>query len=316
MSPFSASYDRTTKIISVVIAAILLVPIITTHSIAVAVLAAVLLLVAYAYSPRSYEISERSILVHRLIGNVRIPLDHLREARIAQPDDLTGAIRLWGNGGLFGYYGLFRTSKLGKCSWYVTNRRNMVVLTTGSRTALVSPDNVDGFLSAVRTIAPSPSFPTGAATEPDRPRLAAPLLGAAIGIAVAILVLAVVVLAFTYAPGPPAYTLTPGSLSIHDRFYPVTLTAATVDVAGIRLLDPAADAGWNPVERTNGFANTHYQSGWFRVRNGQKVRMYCAEGVHLVLLPPKGEGVTVLLAVEDPERFIERLRRGWSASPR
>lgn len=83
-----------------------------------------------------------------MIGKARISLEGLREARRANADDMQGAIRLWGSGGFFGYYGLFRTSRLGRCWWYVTNRRNLVVVIAG-QTALFSPDDVDGFLASL-----------------------------------------------------------------------------------------------------------------------------------------------------------------------
>ncbi len=89
-------------------------------------------------------------MIERLIGNVRIPLEGLRELRAATGADLSGCIRLFGNGGLFGYYGIFSTSKLGKSSWYVTRRDNMVVTIVPAKTALFSPDDVDGFLAAGR----------------------------------------------------------------------------------------------------------------------------------------------------------------------
>jgi len=62
--------------------------------------------------------------------------------------------RLAGSGGLFGYYGLFQTSKLGRSNWYLTNRQHSVVVITASRTVLLSPDDADGFLAAVRQSAP------------------------------------------------------------------------------------------------------------------------------------------------------------------
>jgi len=36
-----------------------------------------------------------------------------------------------------------------------------------------------------------------------------------------------------YSPGIPGYTLTPDALSIHDRFFPVTLAADAIDVSGL-----------------------------------------------------------------------------------
>jgi len=115
-----------------------------------------------------------------------------------------------------------------------------------------------------------------------------------------------------YSPGPPNYTLTPQSLTVHDRFYPVALQAASVDAGRVRVVDISAGSEWRPVSRVNGFANSHYRSGWFRVANGQTVRMYRAGVTRLVLLPPKAGGAPVLLDVNDPQRFVEDLRQLWS----
>jgi hypothetical protein len=109
-----------------------------------------IIVLSYAYSPRGYAIQERTIVVKRLIGNARISLDGVSELRKADADDFRGCIRLFGDGGLFGYYGLFRTSKLGKCWWYVTNRSNAMIVITGAKTVVISPDDVDGFIAAIR----------------------------------------------------------------------------------------------------------------------------------------------------------------------
>ena len=113
--------------------------VVATHSVVAGCLFAVILVGAYAWSPRGYAVSDGSIEVNRLIGSARIPLDGLREARAATKDDFRGCLRLFGNGGLFGYYGLFRTSKLGKSTWYVTNRGKAVVVVTGEKTVAVQP---------------------------------------------------------------------------------------------------------------------------------------------------------------------------------
>jgi hypothetical protein len=61
------------------VCAILLVVAVATNSVMVAGLGTLLIIVSYAYSPRGYTIQEQSILVKRLIGNVRIPLDGIQE---------------------------------------------------------------------------------------------------------------------------------------------------------------------------------------------------------------------------------------------
>jgi hypothetical protein len=127
-------------------------------------------------------------------------------------------------------------------------------------------------------------------------------------------VLVVVFFALTYWPGPPSYTLTATSLTIHDRFYPVTVAAAAVDVDDIRVVDIGTDPNWRPVGRTNGFSNSHYHSGWFRVGSGQNARMYWANGKRLVLLPAKRTATTVLFEATEPENVVVELRRQWSTT--
>jgi hypothetical protein len=119
-------------------------------------------------------------------------------------------------------------------------------------------------------------------------------------------------LAIFYSPGPPDYTLTPNSLTIHDRFYPVTVNAAAVDVEGIRIVDFGVDTDWQPAQRANGFANSHYRSGLFRLASGTLIRVYRADSKRVVLLPPKGGGTAVLLETKEPERFVEEVRQRWS----
>jgi hypothetical protein len=310
-SSFSASYDTTTKIATTLVLVLCPAIMVATHNVLAGCLPALALVGAYAWSPRGYAIAEGSIEVKRLIGNVRIPLDGIREVRAAAADDFRGCLRLFGDGGLFGYYGLFRTSKLGKSTWYVTNRSRAVVVITGAKTVLVSPDDVDRFIAAIRASAPVPMTP------PTGPGLDAIesgggiQIGKLIGPAIVIAVMALLAFAFLYSPGPPGYTLTPESLTIHDRFYPVTLNRTGVDVEHIRVIDASADTEWRPTERTNGFGSAHYASGWFRVASGKTIRMYRAGGSRLVLLPPKGDGAAVLLDTREPEKFVLEVRQEW-----
>lgn len=308
---FSVSYDRTTKIISVVASGILLIAAVAAHIVIIGCISALIVFLGFAYSPRRYTVSAQAITVKRLIGNVRFPLQGVAEARRTTADDLRGIVRLWGSGGLFGYYGFFRTLRLGRCWWYVTNRRNMVVIVTDRKTALFSPDDVDGFLAAIRASVPVPSRPVE--RVPEQPHGRSRLLGVSLGAGIAALTVALIVFAFSYSPGPPRLTLTPDSLTIHDRFYPVTVRAADVDAARIRVVDIMTDGAWRPTLRTNGFSNSHYHSGWFRLANGQSARMYWANGRRLVLLPPKGNGNPVLVEVDHAEGFVQQLLRQWGS---
>ena len=310
-SSFPAPYDRTAKITSATVCAVMLIVTVVTRQAVVGGVGLLILGLAYAFSPRSYSVAGGSVVVRRLVGELRVPLEGVREARPAAGDDFSGCIRLWGNGGLFGYYGLFRTSKLGKCRWYVTDRSRAVVIVTETKTALFSPEDVSGFLAAVQAAAPGPlTGPSGAAPLSYESGGSG---GKYIGVAVVLVVLLIMAFTFLYAPDAPGYTLTSGALTIHDKFfYPVTVEAAEVDVAGIRIVDFTREPEWRPTARTNGFGILHYASGWFRLASGRTVRMYRADGHRLVLLPGRAGGATVLYEAQRPEEFVGQVQREWA----
>jgi hypothetical protein len=302
---FSASYDSTTKAITGAVCLFLALVAWLVHIIFIAPLFPLLIGVAYAYSPRGYAISGEAIVIKRLIGNIRVPLTEIREIRPGTPADFTGCLRLWGNGGLFGYYGLFSTTKLGSCYWYVTHRSKTVIVTASTRILVLSPDDVEGFIRGAGV-----TF-TGAAPD-GGPQVTFGRTGIFVAAGVGVAALALATLASVYSPGPPDYTLTQDQLTIRDRFYPVTLYADAIDAGRMRIVDLTQDAEWRPTARTNGFGNRNYQSGWFRVAGGQTVRLYRAGGRKLVLIPPKGSGTFVLYQAKDPDRFVGEVQRRWA----
>jgi hypothetical protein len=304
MKSFSASWDGLTKIVSGVLVAIVLAVAVLTESPLITGLIVAVFALTFLWAPLGYEVDSGVLRVRRLIGPARIPLDRLREARMATSDDLRGCVRLFGSGGLFGYFGLFRTTKLGKATWYCTSRKNMVVLATDSKTIVLSPDDASGFLNEVGH---RPGTPHDVLSGPRIVSKVAILFGSLFAVGV----LGVVAWVVSYSPGPARYTLTRDSLIIHDRFYPVTVQASQVDVPAARIVDISQDPQWQPTSRTNGFANGHYASGWFRVASGEKVRMYRAGGRQLVLLPAKAGGTPILLQAADPDAFLVELRRTW-----
>ena len=301
---FPASYDSTTKILSAVLCVAMAVIAWFVHVIFIVPLFPLLVFLGYAYSPRAYIVSRDQLVIKRLIGNLRLPLTGIRAVRRGTTADFTGMVRLWGSGGFFGYYGLFRTSKLGKSYWYATRRDRTAIVTAGNRTLVLSPDDLDGFLSAMGT-------PIARISPSQAPAMAGNLAAKIAGFGLAALVVLALTGAFLYAPGPPGYTFTADSLTIHDLFYPVTLHPGQIDPGGIRIIDLTRDSDWRPTLRTNGFANTHYQSGSFRVANGKTVRLYRAGGNRLVLIPPKGDGRFILYQAADPDQFLRELRR-WA----
>jgi hypothetical protein len=305
---FTVSYDSAAKTISAAVAVMFLVLGLATQSVAVGILFALILAAAFAWSPTGYSIGDGFLSVHRVIGNLRIPLASIRAVRIASGEDLQGSLRIFGSGGLFGYYGVFRSPKLGKTTWYVTRHSHAVLVVTSAGNFVLSPDDVDGFVAWTRPggTAPTPRF---APAPESSSHPAAAWITAAIVAAATTLVIGTLF----YSPGLPQYTLTRGSLTIRDHFYPITLGAKNIDLSHARVIDVASDPDWKPVARTNGFGNAHYHSGFFRVASGAEVRMYRGDSTRVVLLPSRNGDDPVLIETSEPGRFLDELRHRWGS---
>ncbi|MGC9157815.1 MAG: PH domain-containing protein, partial [Terracidiphilus sp.] len=222
---FGVHDDRLTQIVSACVVLLLVaLPLRVMGSgevaVIVALVSAAVIALAYAYSPRGFEVSGGAFRVKRLIGSVVFPLTSLRFVRDATPADFRGSVRLWGSGGLFGYYGLFWSRTLGKSRWYVTDRSKAVVVTDGSQTVLVSPEDRDEFLAAIERTDAQAIATTAELSRSGRAFLPT------IGLAVGAIALVLVAFSFFYAPGRPPVDLTRDSLVIHSRFYGMTIPAS------------------------------------------------------------------------------------------
>ena len=98
-----------------------------------------------------YRIDGRDLLVLRPGWHTRIPLRELQTVEFV-PDAMAGSIRLFGNGGLFGFIGLFRSKPLGRYRAYVTNAANTVVLRLARGTYVVSPSSPEHFVRSIQQL--------------------------------------------------------------------------------------------------------------------------------------------------------------------
>lgn len=106
----------------------------------------VILVISWGLSPRSYSLESGTLIVHRPFGSKTI---NLGSDLVAQPDPEAGkgVVKVAGNGGLFGYYGSFRSGRLGFFRAYATNWKHGVVVKTGGKTYVVTPEEPEMFLS-------------------------------------------------------------------------------------------------------------------------------------------------------------------------
>lgn len=74
-----------------------------------------------------------------------------------------------------------------------------------------------------------------------------------------------------------------------------------------RRVDLDTEAGLRPSSRRVGTALPGYQSGWFRLQDGEKALLYLTDRSRAVYIPTTA-GYSLLLSPADPDAFLTRLR--------
>jgi len=108
-----------------------------------------LLVVSYFFSIRAYQILESKLLIHRIGWKSTIDLSELESVQV-DPTAMSKSIRLFGNGGLFCFAGIFRNHKFGRYRAFATSPKNSVVLRFPDRTVVVTPEDPDGFAEMIK----------------------------------------------------------------------------------------------------------------------------------------------------------------------
>lgn len=103
------------------------------------------------------------------------------------------------------------------------------------------------------------------------------------------------------------FEVSEAGLRIHGDFYGRVVPAHAMRVADARRVDLAATRDLQPRLRTLGTGLPGYQSGWFRLRNGEKALLYLTDRGKAVYVPTT-EGYSLLVSPADPDGFLSALR--------
>ena len=103
---------------------------------------------SYLYAPKSFSVSRSGVVVNRLVLPVLIPMAGIREVRRATAADLSGSIRTFGVGGLFGSYGSYYSKTLGSYKLYATNSDHAVIV-IADKTYVLTPDQPLEFIAMI-----------------------------------------------------------------------------------------------------------------------------------------------------------------------
>jgi hypothetical protein len=98
---------------------------------------------------RGYELTPSYLVIKYGFSGRKIPLADIREVSV-QPNALGGSRREAANGGLWSFLGSFYSPRLGQFRGYVSDPRNTVVITLPEQTIVISPDDPNRFMQAVK----------------------------------------------------------------------------------------------------------------------------------------------------------------------
>jgi len=119
-----------------------------------------------------YAVDGTDLFIARPFWSTRIPLSGLRRV-FADPAACRGSVRVFGNGGLYSFTGLYRNAALGRYRLFATDLSRAVVLVLPKRTIVVTPESPEAFVRGIRLVFPSadvtaPEFSVHSASSSDR----------------------------------------------------------------------------------------------------------------------------------------------------
>lgn len=155
---FKTSVDKLAKVvtaaITILFASVILAQLVlladslnNTSIMTIFVMVAIYLIV-FLFRPISYEITDSMVLINRPLSDIIIQIKEIKSVEILEVSRLSGAVRLFGVGGLFGYWGKFYNRKIGTMTWYATRRDQAILITTKENKKIVlTPDEPEIFVS-------------------------------------------------------------------------------------------------------------------------------------------------------------------------
>jgi hypothetical protein len=103
------------------------------------------------------------------------------------------------------------------------------------------------------------------------------------------------------------FELSPAGLRLRGDLYGRKLPASELRGGSARVVDLEQDPVLRPRRRTMGTALPGYRAGWFRLANGEKALLYLTDPRQAVYVPTRA-GYSLLLSVDRPAEFVDRLR--------
>ena len=101
----------------------------------------------FSFRPICYKLTNDKLIIHRPLTDIKIHRTEIKSVERIDKGKLSWAVRIFGVGGLFGYWGKFSNTKLGSMTWYATRRNNAVMVTTiYNKKIVLTPNEPEKFV--------------------------------------------------------------------------------------------------------------------------------------------------------------------------
>jgi hypothetical protein len=110
--------------------------------------------VSFLFMVTGYDVAEGDLYVQRPLWSTRIALTRLAKAW-HEPTACRGSLRIFGNGGLYSFTGLYQNRTLGRFRLFGTDLKRAVVLNLERRVVVVTPADPDAFVAYLEQLFPA-----------------------------------------------------------------------------------------------------------------------------------------------------------------
>ena len=115
----------------------------------IVVIPVVIFITSLYFTVTGFELKKTEFVIRRIGKNISIPLNQIVSAEFV-PKAIRGSFRIFGIGGVFGYYGSFSNSIVGDYTAYATNNENTVVIKLKLETIVVTPNSPQEFVFKIK----------------------------------------------------------------------------------------------------------------------------------------------------------------------
>lgn len=128
-----------------------------------------------------------------------------------------------------------------------------------------------------------------------------------LGIACLLLLGVVLLMSYlAYSARNVSFQVSPEGLRISRSIYGRTIPAASLMLDNVKRVDLTQDSDYRIKWRTNGAGMPGYNTGWFKLRNGEKALLFLTDRRRVAYIPTR-DRYSLLLSVPEPEQFIQTL---------